>query len=286
MTKIATAKKTAANNKAQTLPLITADIHSIKCSVKLAQKVNLDAVVQYWVTVINKGGDQVQWKRYPNFIVMWSTDAATLNKRVKYTLFKYSDAISKRTDAYYYRQHCNVCGLKGFADIVPALDILATWLALPVEDLFLQVDNLIATAKLPSTVCKLDFVRANPHVKTLFQLERFPSIILKPNIRPQPQNGMLASLVETAVAAFKVTEDKERGSRSTGHSLSKRQQGQRRRRQRKSAGIAILLYASGSTVISGAKTVGELTDCCQFLAQCFAAYQMYQKKKNKTSAGV
>ena len=286
MTKIATAKKTAANNKAQTLPLITADIHSIKCSVKLAQKVNLNAVVQHWVTVINKGGDQVQWKRYPNFIVMWSTDAATLNKRVKYTLFKYSDDISKRTDAYYYRQHCNVCGLKGFADIVPALDILATWLALPVEDLFLQVDNLIATAKLPSTVCKLDFVRANPHVKTLFQLERFPSIILKPNIRPQPQNGMLASLVETAVAAFKVTEDKERGSRSTGNSLSKRQQGQRRRRQRKSAGIAILLYASGSTVISGAKTVGELTDCCQFLAQCFVAYQMYQKKKNKTSAGV
>ena len=299
------------SNTAQTLPLITADIHSIKCSVKLAQKVSLEAVIRRCDTVINKEGVPavVRWKRYPNFIVLSSAAAAThmdsskttksaktktttRPQQVKYTLFKYSDTMAKDTphqakammtsdspaaDAtaataaagYYYRQHCNVCGLKAFSDIVPALDRLAQWLALPVDDLFLQVDNLIATAPLPSAVDKLVFVKANPHVKAHFQLERFPSIILKPDIRPRPPNGMLANLVQAATSAFK---------HPKGPQTFKRQ-----RRKRKSAGIAILLYASGSTVISGAKTVAELTDCCQFLGRCFAAYQTYQQRHKAQS---
>ena len=272
-------------------PVLTFDIHSIKCSVKLGQKVCLNTVKHYCDTVLNKGSHkqhvcfcvregEIVIKAYPNFIVLskmcrskkvkrskWSTPQNLKHhppcwyQTVKYTLFKYSQqydtAVTKAKQSafqsqqkqptsvpyHYYRQHCNISGLKSFSDIVPALNLLAQCLQLETEDLFLQVDNLIATTKLPSPISKLDFLKKNPQVKAFFQLERFPSIILKPNFSQKQSTSETSSLSPC------------------------------NRRRRKKAGLAILLYSSGSAVISGAKSVSCLEDACTFLSHCFVRYK-------------
>ena len=265
-------------------PVLTFDIHSIKCSVKLGQEVCLNTVKHYCDTVLNRGSHkqhvicfcvregEISIKTYPNFIVLskmcrskkvkrskWSRPQndkyhpPCWYKSVKYTLFKYSQqnktvASSLKQSAAvpcYYRQHCNISGLKSFSDIVPALNLLAQLLQLEKEDLLLQVDNLIATTKLPTPIRKLEFLQKNSEVKAFFQLERFPSIILKPNC------GQNLTLV------------------SSSSSLARSSSSQRRR---KKAGLAILLYSSGSAVISGAKSVSCLEDACTFLSKCYVKY--------------
>ena len=266
----------AANSPAAAEPELTYDIHSIKCSVKLGQEVCLTTVKQYCENVLNGGSHkqhvvcfcvregQIVIKTYPNFIVLSKTCRSKKRPRfqnnvkhqhppcwyktVKYTLFKYSQQYKptaaktkRRASSSYYRQHCNISGLTSFSDIVPALNLLAQWLQLTTEDLFLQVDNLIATTKLPLPIRKLEFLQKNPDVKAFFQLERFPSIILKPNTpTPSDYDSVLIS--------------------------------SSRRRRRKKAGLAILLYSSGSAVISGAKSVSCLQEACTFLSKCYVKY--------------
>ena len=276
--------ETATTHNHHHLPDLAFKIHSIKCSVKLGQKVKLESVVDYCQNqqqLLDGADTQIVIKTYPNFIVLskmcrskkvkrskWSTPQNLKHhppcwyQTVKYTLFKYSQqydtAVTKAKQSafqsqqkqptsvpyHYYRQHCNISGLKSFSDIVPALNLLAQCLQLETEDLFLQVDNLIATTKLPSPISKLDFLKKNPQVKAFFQLERFPSIILKPNF------------------------SQKQSTTSETSSLSPCN-----RRRRKKAGLAILLYSSGSAVISGAKSVSCLEDACTFLSHCFVRYK-------------
>lgn len=233
--------------KTQDVPDLAFQIHSIKCSVKLGQKVKLETVIDYCRNQLGNSETQIVVKTYPNFIVLHQKCVVDGNKKetcqhwyksVKYTLFKYSE---KQSLPAYYRQHCNISGLRLFSHIVPALDLLGQWLQLDTEDLHLEVDNLIATTKLPKPINKFEFLKKNPQVKAHFQFERFPAIILKPKL-------------------------------FASHHLESINNSSKKKR-RKRAGPAILLYSSGSAVISGGKSENDLEKACTFLALCFAKYQ-------------
>ena len=257
-------------------------IHSIKCSVKLAQKVSLTQVIQHCREEVNRPVEKVRLKIFNNFIVLSqvlvgdgnktakeedgrqtrkkrkASPSANASSPIKYTVFKYSDRIARTR--YYYRQHCNICGIRSFSQIVTTLHILAEWLQLPVDDLFLQVDNLIATTKLPSPINKLNFVRINQsQVNMHHQFERFPAIIVKPRLKSVRQRLLLAAS-------------------STKYCIKGRGP---KRQKRKGAGVAALLYASGSIVITGAKSENEVDECCDVLASCFARYLKQQQQQRQ-----
>ena len=254
--------------------------------------------------------DEIVVKTYRNFIVLskaWRQQQTASSSttpcppppwyhRVKFTLFKYSEAElakrrrqqqrqqqqqqqktkKKRTTTKHrvmrssssssssnnimrgiYRQHCNVAGLRALTFIPLAIDLLAGWLGLTSDDLFLTVDNMIATGKLPCTIDnKAQFIQANDDMVAIYhQLERFPSLIIKPFEKKKKKNKENQHHLKLS---------------TTTPSSSRRQQLQQQR------GPAVLLYGSGSIVVSGIKCMTELDQTHDILRSCLTRYQQHQ----------
>ena len=189
-------------------------IRSIKCSVKIPQKILLTTVHEKLLCF------DATIKTYPNFIVFSKVRddnnllPSEFNQNTKYTLFKYSEKPKAGSDV---DMHCNIAGLTSLNHINPALSVLAKIIDLDVNKLKCKIDNLTSTVKL-IPINKREFMKAN---KNIFQqFERFPSLFLKSE-----------------------------------------------------SGAVILVYSSGSCVISGCKSIEEIDNSYSYLKRCFANYQ-------------
>ena len=188
-------------------------IKSIKCSVKIPSQFELDWVRQRCLSL------NVDFTSYSNFLVFSTniTDShlpLDFNPNIKYTLFRYS----RKAKSDKIAQHCNIAGLTKLDHIQPAVVSLANLLQIEPNQLSYTVDNLTASAKLPSRINKSKFIESNPQV--FQQFERFPAIFLKSD-----------------------------------------------------SNVIILLYASGSCIFSGAKTVSQIEEASRYLWSCFVTYK-------------
>ena len=170
-------------------------IHSIKCSLKLPVRVELDVVAQSFQIV----GSKI--KRYPTFIVISQLpadpDDKHWNPNCKLTLFRYRNQVRKMSFIpIKMRQHCNICGLKSIKSLAYIEQILGLLTDCDPSDMKRTIDNICGTKKLPLPIIKSDFVLANRRL-CFSQFESFPGIILK------TPNAVTVLVYATASCVFK-----------------------------------------------------------------------------------
>lgn len=198
-------------------------IRSVKISVKVPKIFELDFVER---RCQEKGAI---FSVFPNFIVFSKVNTVKklpddFNPNTKFTFFKYRSRDKAKLS---FSHHVNVAGIRTLKSIRPALAVLAELLQIRTSILRHTVDNIQASTKLPTSINKEVFIRANP--KSFQQLERFPAIFLRS----------------------------------------------------KSKSVVILVYGSGSCILSGARNIEQLEEGYRFLQSCFANYLNMKKLTTK-----